>query len=231
MRLAVSAACEWGLRQTGLDRKPGNYIRTGLQRALPAATRADSLDEWKHARKGKKRTWVRRGKQLLSPVDDGEELNAPELADPARARYDPDYRRSIIVATTPELIVDNTPPPGTEQEIQKLAAGLLDKYMHGQVDPATRRAVLYVLVDNMSLRDAAAQLTGDGYPISPEGLRGKVDRLVTKLNELVPPDPKPPRLRTCRQGFGGRIPIWHRNWFLDGLLASDLGKRKEWRSS
>jgi hypothetical protein len=150
--------------------------------------------------------------------DDGAVLDPPELADPARARYDPDYRRSIVVATTPELIVDSTPPPGTEQEIQLLAAGLLDKYMHGRIDTATRRAVAYVLVDNMSLREAAAQLTEDGYPISHEGLRGKVDRLVTKLNEHVPPDPKPPRLRTCRQGFGGSVPIWQRNWFLDGLL-------------
>jgi hypothetical protein len=223
MRLAVSAACLWACDQTirlhiNLDRKPGNYIRTGLERALPAAKRADSLDDWKRAGKGKKRTWVRRGRQLLSPVDDGEELAAPELADPSRARYDPDYRRSMIVATTPELIVDNTPPPGTEQEIQLLAASLLDRYVHGKVDTATRRAVIYVLVDNMSLREAAARLTAEGHPISHEGLRLKIDRLVTRLNGLVPADPERPGLRTCQGGFGGRIPIWQRNWFLDGLL-------------
>jgi hypothetical protein len=142
MRLAVSAACLWACDQTirlhvNLDRKPGNYIRKGLEWALPAAKRDDSLDYWEYPRDGSKRTWVRLNRQ--TPVsyredDEGAVLDPPELADPARARYDPDYRRSIIAATTPDVIVDNWPPPDNHRALQLLVAGLLNDYMHNRVD-------------------------------------------------------------------------------------------------
>jgi hypothetical protein len=247
LKSAVSAACIWGLSHD-ISGKPAKYIRTGLTKNLPEVAQRESLDTWVKAQKGQqcpachgkgfddggpcqfcettgilqKRRMVRRNKQAPLPHAEGEdgerELDDLIIIDPARARFDPDYQRSYVTATTPEMIVDSWPPPDTEHAVQLLVSGLLAQYMHAKVDTVTRRGLRYVHVDGLSWREAADQLTAEGHQITYEGLRGKVNGLLAMLRRLTPPEPERPRLHTSRDGFGGRIPIWQRNWFLDGLL-------------
>jgi hypothetical protein len=246
LKTAVSAACEWGLRHD-VDGKPGAYVRKSLGRYLPEVTRQESLDTWENRRKGQrcpmcdgkgfddagpceycggtgtlqKRRRVRVNKQApLRHVesDDGEDIDTPELTDPGRARYDPDYQRSFIAGTRPETVVDDAPPPAVLQAVQWMTAGLLHRYMGQRVEPAARLGAKYVWVDGMSYRDAAERITADGYPVSYGELRRKLMRLRATMDAIAPPGPGKVRLRSSRAGFGGHIPIWQRNWFLDGLL-------------
>jgi hypothetical protein len=245
LKVAVSAACDWALTHN-LDGKPGNYVRKSLAKDLPEIAQRESLDTWIYARKGtkcpacdgkgfddggpcqfcestgtlKKRRRVRRNKQAplaYADIGDGGDEEIPELEYPDRSRYDPDYQRSAITEGSPETVVNDAPPPSTEQQVQLMVANLLSRYTHERIDTATRRGAIYVLVDGMSYRDAAARITAEGHPISHVGLRDKLNRELAKLRALIPPEPERPRLHTSREGFGGRIPIWVRNWFLDGI--------------
>ena len=204
LKTAVSAACEWGLGHD-LTGKPAAYVRKSLARDLSTITQRESLDTWVYARKGQrcpacggkgfddggpcqfcettgtlqKRRWVRRNKQvpLVHVMDeDEEELDTPDLTDPARSRYDPDYQRSAIIEGSPETVVNDAPPPATEQAVQQMAANLLSRYTHERIDTVGRRGAIYVLVDGVSYRDAAKRITAEGHPISYVGLRDKLSR-------------------------------------------------------
>jgi hypothetical protein len=145
--------------------------------------------------------------------DDGEGTDTPDLTDPARGRYDQDYRRSFTEATSPEPVVDDAPPPATEQVVQQMASKLFHMYMREREDPITSLGAKYVLVDRMSFREAAERITAEGHPITHEGLRWKLSRLQAKMDGLTPAEPDRKRLQASREGSGGRIPCYERNSF------------------
>ena len=56
LKEAVSAACEWALRQRqSVSLKPGNYIRESLAKALREAARDAGPDRWKYGSAGRAR--------------------------------------------------------------------------------------------------------------------------------------------------------------------------------